>query len=226
MGNVFIEVGTVIFDFDGTLADSMVHWKRVMADHLAPHGVSMDNDLFCSLKPLGISKASEVLVDNFKLELDPADLSEVFKESMGILYQQSIPLKPGAADLIKALSSEGMEICVATAIHKPFAKAALKRTGVLDDIDCLVTTGELGCTKHDPDIFLACSNRFGRDPEDCLVFEDSAVSCEVAARAGFRVVGVWDPTNSAEDDECMASVCEFRIGNFTTIKSIKGGIII
>lgn len=60
-----------------------------------------------------------------------------------------------------------------------------------------VSPEDVGSDKHDPRIYLACAERLGFSPEDCVVFEDHPVFAGVARRAGFSVVGVREACYAA-----------------------------
>jgi beta-phosphoglucomutase-like phosphatase (HAD superfamily) len=51
-----------------------------------------------------------------------------------------------------------------------------------------VTASEVGRGKPAPDVFLEVARRLGRDPSDCVVFEDSLPGYEAALAAGMSVV--------------------------------------
>ena len=82
---------------------------------------------------------------------------------------------------------------IATAGHKEYAEAALKRLGMnyFQESTC----SELGRGKHEPEIYLQCASIVGRKPEEIMVFEDAGYAIETAKNAGFITVGIWDMSN-------------------------------
>ena len=58
------------------------------------------------------------------------------------------------------------------------------------------TTGELGVSKHRPDIYHLAAR--GTPPDQTLVAEDSLYALQTAAAAGYRTVGVYDANGEAD----------------------------
>ena len=60
------------------------------------------------------------------------------------------------------------------------------------------TTGEVGVSKHQPDIYHLAAEQLGTRPAETLVFEDSLYALKTAAAAGYRTVGVFDASGEAD----------------------------
>ena len=84
---------------------------------------------------------------------------------------------------------------IATAGHKEYAEAALKRLGMDYYFQEIRTCSELGRGKHEPEIYLQCASIVGRKPEEIMVFEDAGYAIETAKNAGFITVGIRDMSN-------------------------------
>ena len=73
---------------------------------------------------------------------------------------------------------------------------ALERLGLLPYFRAIFTTGELGVSKHRPDIYHLAAQ--GVPPRQCLVAEDSLYALQTAAAAGYRTVGIFDANGEAD----------------------------
>ncbi|RYG22649.1 MAG: HAD family hydrolase, partial [Chitinophagaceae bacterium] len=73
--------------------------------------------------------------------------------------------------------------------------------------DALISANEVKKSKPDPETFLACANRLGVQPADCLVFEDAPKGVESAANAGM---------------DCMVITTLHEPEEFAGIGNIKG----
>lgn len=209
-------IRTAIFDFDGTLVNSMVYWQKVITDYLNGLGVTPEEGLINIIKPMGIINASAYMIEKYGLKIARHQIVDNLCSAMGESYKNKIPLKPFAKECIARLKDQGINICVATAIEREFVTAALIRTGLMEYIDYLVTIADVGAAKHSARIFENCAERFGTRPQECIIFEDSLMSCQVAKKAGFNVIGVSEDTN-LDEVTLMSKICDKFIKSFSDI---------
>ena len=193
-----------IFDFDGTLVDSMPYWQREERDYLSRRGVT-DPDtvdkVMERIKPLNIMEASQIMVDWFGFPDDPKEVGEGFAARMGVRYRESIPAKDGAKEYAEALKRDGVRMAVASGTGTDLMEACLERLGMRDNFEFVLSCLDMGAGKDRPDIYLEAARRFGASPEEIAVYEDSAVAMRTAKRAGFYGVGVYDPPSAGHWDE-------------------------
>ena len=74
----------------------------------------------------------------------------------------------------------------------------MRRLGVLNYFDRVLTCTEMGTDKNRPDIYLAASLQLDTEPSETLVFEDAFHAVLTAKRAGFKVVAVYDKSNDSK----------------------------
>lgn len=100
------------------------------------------------------------------------------------------PVQP-MVDLVFALKGR-LRLCVATGASKSCADAVLKRFKLSSCFDFVVTRQDVDAGKPEPALFLEAARRFGLDPSECLVVEDSEPgvrAAEAAAMPCLRLVG-------------------------------------
>ena len=98
-------------------------------------------------------------------------------------------------EFLEKLYTNKIPMIIATAGHKEYAEAALKRLGMDYYFQEIRTCSELGRGKHEPEIYLQCASIVGRKPEEIMVFEDAGYAIETAKNAGFITVGIRDMSN-------------------------------
>ncbi len=82
--------------------------------------------------------------------------------------------------------------------------AAMERLGLTDYFQGIITCGELGMPKTQPDIYLYAAEKLGTRPEETLVFEDVAHAVRSAFSAGFPTISVYDKQSESEREEMRA----------------------
>lgn len=192
----------VIFDLDGTLLDSMTVWSSIDREFLEENGVKdIPPDISDIVKKMTVDSSSQYFIDRFGLSCTKEYVIHRIEEMVRDRYENKIPLKPHAAEVMDFLDSRSIPYGVATATYKGLAEAALRRCGVYDRLGFLLTDREYPQGKNFPDIFLGAAKLLNAQPRDILVVEDSLHCIETAKAAGFMTAGVYDPVSEADCDD-------------------------
>ena len=109
-GRLFIMNG-FIFDLDGTLLDSMPVWNNLLYTMLKKNGITPPADLADRTKTLGLENATEMVLQEFGLNIDPAKAYQMFQDEMEYQYCNNIPLKPGVQEFLDAMTPQYAVIC-------------------------------------------------------------------------------------------------------------------
>lgn len=180
-----------IFDFDGTVADSLDVWKRVDELFFAKRGLTYAADYAEKLSILGFEDGARYTIDAYGLSETVEQVCDEWNELGRELYRTEVELRSGSRAYIEALRDSGVLVALATT-NAPQVINALKGRY---DIDELFPVRVHGCevehhTKDHPDIYLEAARRLGVAPEDCVVFEDVPAAILCAKRIGMTTVGV------------------------------------
>lgn len=181
-----------IFDFDGTLFDSMSIWETVASDYLASFGYNPKKDLSKTLKTMSLMQSATYLKENYGLPLSVLEIIDGVNQIVEDYYFYHVMPKDHVIALLTALQNKGIKMCIATALNLEQAKAALKRCDMLHYFDTIFTCNEVGHGKDEPYIFELACQAMGFDQSETAVFEDGYHGAKTAKDAGFYVVGVYD----------------------------------
>lgn len=194
-------INGVIFDLDGTLIDSMGVWCETDRKFLRENGVSdPPADISDRVKKMTVAEAAELFINEFGIRRTAAEIISRIEELVREEYEENIPLKAGAAELLDLLDRAGIPYGVATATYKSLAEAVLRRCGMLHRFAFVLTDREYPNGKSFPDIFLGGAERLGTSPAETLVVEDSLHCVETAKKAGFVTAAVYDEAAGADLD--------------------------
>ena len=198
-----------IFDMDGTLIDSMIFWKNLASEYLSGKGVKqIPEEILERIKPMTMSESAALFQQEFGLSGDPeAEMNAM----MDAHYQNDIPLKPGARKYLQKLRSRGVRMCVASATAESLMEACLKRLGVRNYFEFLLSCESVGAGKSSPLVYRESARRLNAAPAEIAVYEDALYAVQTAKTAGYYVIGVY------EDSASM---------NWQTIESIADEVVL
>ena len=182
-----------IFDFDGTLADSMWVWDEVDREFARRRDLPFSNEDKERIAALGFEGTADWMIERFGLEESIEDLMDEWYELASESYAREVRLKPGAEAFVCQLKRQGIPVAIATSLSRGMLEPALDNNGVRSLFDELVVCEEV-CEggKSTPAVYIETARRLGVDLSSCVVFEDVALAARSAKAGGARVVGVRD----------------------------------
>ena len=182
-----------IFDMDGTLVDSMAYWNNLCVEYLTGRGVTEGLEgIRARTESMKMLDAAAFFLEHFSLSGTPEEAAAEMSALMEGHYRHDVPAKPGAAAYLSGLKARGVKMCIASATAVPLAEMCLRRLGLLDFFDFLLSCESMGVSKQKPDIYLTAAARLGGAPADTAVYEDALYAAKTAKAAGFHLVGVYD----------------------------------
>ena len=192
MMNFTQDIRGVIFDVDGVLLDSMEIWTDLGARYLLSIGKTPEEGLAEVLFSMSMEQGAEYLKDHYSIDSSADEIVTGLKNMLRDFYYDEVGAKPGAKELLQAISGYGIRITAATSSPRGHIERALERNGLLGYIEKMFTNAEIGKSKHFPDIYNAAAEHMGTAAAETCVFEDSLYALKTAAGAGYRTVGVYD----------------------------------
>ncbi len=181
-----------IFDLDGVLLDSISTWRNLGEIYLGRYGLTPKSDLNDILFSMSMEQGAEYLCKDYDLPLTAAEILEEIHTLLEDFYFNKVEAKPGSKDVLEFLKKRGVRMVAATSSPKIHVVKALERNELMPYLEKVFTTGEIGKSKHFPDIYLAAADFLKTSINETIVFEDSLYALKTAAEAGFITAGVYD----------------------------------
>ncbi len=178
----------LIFDCDGTLADTMPAHFQAWTTTLNRYGLSITEERFYQLGGVPSHRIVAALSQEQGVAVDPHEFSRE-KEDAFLIHIKSIrPIEP-VVEIVR--QSRGViPMAVASGGFRPVITRILSQIGILDWFDAIVTAEDTVRHKPDPDVFLEAARRLNVPSASCLVYEDTDVGLQAARRAGMKSVDV------------------------------------
>ena len=181
-----------LFDFDGTLVDSMPVYAQIMKGILDDHGVAYGDDIIKIITPLGLPDTAVYFQQTMGVPRTPQELLSHMHASMIDAYTHRVPAKKNVVSVLHELRSRGCHLHVLTASPHCTLDPCLKRLQVFDLFDNVWSCEDFGMNKANPEIYRLAAQRIGAAVEEILFLDDNPGADRAAKEAGMRVCAVHD----------------------------------
>lgn len=215
-------MNTYLFDFDGTLVDSMPTYVSAMLRILDENRISYGSDIIKIITPLGVLGTAEYYINILGVQKTKEELIASMKAYMYDAYCNKIPAKENVIPVLQELKQRGASLNVLTASPHITLDACLKRLGIYDLFDNVWSCDDFHTTKADPAIYAMAAEKLNRDVGDVLFLDDNLNADKTAKAAGMKVCGVYDASSEEYADE-MKAVADAYICDFTQLLSLHLG---
>ena len=196
-----------IFDFDGTLFDSMFIWDNVGEIYLRSLGKEPKPSMREAVRALSLYQSACYFKQEYDLSLSVEEIMTGINQTIERFYIHEILPKHGVAEFLKRMQKTEISMCIATASDRYQIEAALRRCGMEYYFDAIFTCSEVGHGKDEPVIYQKAMEYFGADRSSTVVFEDAIHAIQTAKTDGFAVVAVFDNSEKRQAEIRDLSDC-------------------
>jgi beta-phosphoglucomutase family hydrolase len=188
----------LIFDLDGTLADTMPYHYQAWQAACKKFGLSIDKEFL--IKTTGSPTwviADEVLKMNNQSGKITVD--EIMEEKIKVFHELQKYIEPiePVVDIVKKYYGK-LPMAVGTGGHRSAVERTLKITNLQQYFDIIITANDVENYKPHPETFLKCAEKMNVEPHFLEVFEDGDFGIEAAKTAGMQATDVrsWYDSNN------------------------------
>lgn len=179
----------LIFDCDGTLANTMPVHYRAWTAVLGKIGITFTEQRFYALGGMPTAKIIRLLSDESGIEALDVELMTNQKESMFLTMLHTIePIR--AVFNIAESHRKKLPMAVASGGYRRIVEQTLVHIQTHDWFDTVVCAEDTPNHKPEPDVFIEAARRLKVDVKKCVIFEDTEIGLEAARRAGATAVDV------------------------------------
>lgn len=178
-------ITTVLFDFDGVIADTEPQYDDFFNQMAEEYGLGVLN--FASLiKGVPLRE----IMDKYFGKYSEQEKNKVLERTAAFELQMDFPPVPGVMAFIAYLEAHQYKKAIVTSSPTAKMNAAMKKLPFESYFPVVVTADHITKGKPDPMCYLLAASQLQSAPEECLVFEDSLAGVTAAKNAGAKVAGV------------------------------------
>ena len=207
-----MKIKCAVFDFDGTLFDSMYIWDNVAHTYLRSLGKTPTSTLREDVRALSLYQSACYFKKDYDLSLSAEEIVTGINKIIERYYLHEVLPKAGVVEFLEQLKNSGVTMCIATATDRYLIESALKRCKMEHYFDAIFTCGEVGHGKDEPVIFRKAMESFDADLVETLVFEDALHAVCTAKADEFTVIAVADDSEMRQSE--IYKLSDFYIESF------------
>ncbi len=179
----------IIFDLDGTLADTSASFIESINFALTKFGHPMLDDETIQKNISGGARGIIRMVEEFTPQ-QVEEIRDVFIEYYEPIAKQNVIAYGDLVNTIKSLHKEGMKLAVVTNKPEVLAQPVLQQMGILDCFEIVICPEHVKIVKPDPEGILKACTHMQVDPANAIYCGDHRKDIEAAKNAGTKSIAV------------------------------------
>lgn len=218
MINKQINITGAIFDFDGTLFDSMHVWKGYKENFFNYLGIELTEDDREAFKGLFLQETFHLAIERFNLDKTYEELLSDLFEYIKSRYMVETEPKNDIREFLEKLKAKGIKMGIATATGEPALEAVMEKYDMLHYFSAIYSTYTVGASKTEPKVYDVVLEELGTNKDTTWVFEDALYAAKTAKANGYNVVGIYD--KSEPNQEELKEIVDIYINEYNQLDII------
>jgi len=178
-----MKINAIIYDFDGTLADTFSLHLEAYAFSLGKFGIEATHSEIINKC---FNKTDEKAAENFGIS-DTEQFSKYYREGLKEAFKK-IKLYPNVISTLKTLVQQGVKLGIATSRERKEMESVLDILKMRSYFEVIITHDEVVEKKPNPEIFLAVCNQLSVSSNDIVIVGDSQADLDAARQMNARSV--------------------------------------
>jgi len=181
-------IKAVIFDMDGTIADSEKIVRKVSIDFFKDRGIILSKKEETIIFALTWKEFVKKVLENHGKKYKQS-IKNTLKERYVRNMRRDVQAIPGVHELLEVVS-KNFKVALATNSRLREVEIIFSKLGFHKYFQLKLAKDHIKNEKPDPEIYLKAAELLKVNPEECVVFEDSVIGVQAAKSAGMKCVGI------------------------------------
>ncbi|MFA6427712.1 MAG: HAD family phosphatase [Candidatus Magasanikbacteria bacterium] len=187
------KIKAVIFDMDGVMVDSEIHWPEVEKDIWPQFGIKFTPEFKQAIVGINRKDALAYVKQTYGVEIPMEDINVMYNAVGETVYKVKSNLMPGVRTLILACKNFGFDLAIASSSPLEWIEMVLEKFDLKSYFKTVCSTTSMNVPgKPDPAIYSITMRQLGLEPSSVIIVEDSVVGVKSGKASGARVIAVPD----------------------------------
>lgn len=199
-----------IFDFDGTLVDSMHIWHDVLREIIKSRLFNLTEEEFKKIEkeiePLENGETALLLIEKYGVNDSVENIVNDINSKVRYSYLNKTDLKDTTLEFLKQNYEKGIKMCVCTATDAKLVKEYLEYKKLDKYFEFVMSIYDVNKTKEFPDIYDRAVEKMGIKKSEVAVFEDALYAIKTLHENDYYIVCI-------EDDTCKDKELAKKLSN-------------
>lgn len=185
-------IRAVLYDFDGTLADTT---ELIMRSYRHTMGVHLGEVPPDAAWMTGFGTPLETQIRRFaRTDEEYAAMLNTYRNFQSLEYSALVRAFPGALEVVSTLAQRGVSLAIVTSRHRESTIRGIELCGLVDLFPEIVTPEDVTHAKPHPEPVLCALERLGVQADEALFVGDSPHDMAAGRAAGtFTAAALWGP---------------------------------
>jgi len=192
-------IKAVVFDMDGTIADSEKIAERVTREFFQKRGIAMTREEEKAMFGLNWKDLVKEILESRGFEYNQ-NIKNTLKERYVRTMSRDVKALPGVYDLLAEVS-KSLKVGLATNSRHREVEIIFDKLDFHGYFHLKLARDHVKKGKPDPEIYLKAADTFGVRPFECVVFEDSIIGLLAAKTAGMKRIAIVNTYSREELDK-------------------------
>lgn len=189
----------VLFDLDGTIADTETIKAKALSEAVGKFGKSVSPDIYKRLMGQSWDSVTSAFFQESQINVSLDQFNPVFRELYSRLVESELVESRGSATFLRFLKSKGILIGLVSSASPWMINKTLEKLQLDNLFDTIVSNADTERHKPYPDAYLIAMDRLQVKSSNTIAFEDSDSGFQSARAAGLDVFGVKHSYNIGHD---------------------------
>lgn len=207
----------LLFDCDGTIADSMYIWTKPQEELFKKYNHTLTYEEKAQIEPLSFKDNCKRVSENVARDMSPEDVYSYYTDIIEKGYREDIEAKPGALEILKKLKAEGFKIGVVSSTDKPLLEALFQRLEVISCFDFILAPSEVGLNKDNPKYWELALDLLDAKASETILFDDALYAVRAAKNSGILACGIKDFPYNEKEWSLIEKEADFILDNISDI---------
>ena len=207
----------VLFDMDGVITDTMPVHLKAWQEAFRPYGVTVEKMDVYLREGMPSRVMARSIAGEKKIAIGEEDLRKIVEEKSAYFDREvsaGVKVFDGVPGILRMLRNNGIKTAVVTGSRTGSAKAVLRKAGVEELFDLVITGDDTENGKPSPDPYITAMGRLDVSRINCVVVENAPLGIESAKAAGaeyvIAVTTSLDASYLKEADDIMTSAADLE----------------